>query len=146
VTPTARLSPTRLPRTPQGTVIATPVPTAVPVSAPQLVSPGDGERILGGNKHVFLKFQPAAPIGAQQWYRVQVDYLDRTGQPVSWCEFTKESALEFPQDYFDNSSPSVRSFLWRVGVVRSNQVLPQTCEAQYETLSAPGQVWTFYWY
>lgn len=123
-----------------------PIPTRVPVASPVLISPTDGERIIGPNKRVLLQFQPAQPLGAQEWYRVQVDFLDRAGNPVSWCGFTRESAQEFPRDFFDDSSPNVRSFLWRVNVVQSGQFNPATCDAPYDTVSAPSDVRTFYWY
>lgn len=137
---------TRVPGAPRVTETFTPVPTPVPVTPPNLVSPIDGDRIQGSNKRILLTFQPAEPIHGQEWYRVQVDYLDRLGQSSSWCAFTKESVLEFPRDFFDDSSPNVRSFLWRVNVVRATQVTPTTCDAPYDLLSAPSQVWTFYWY
>jgi len=143
---TATITPTRAPRTPGVTDTPTPIPTRVPVAPPQLLSPNDNERILGANKHVVLRFQPAQKTGLQEWYRVQVDFLDRSGQPVSWCAFTKLDNFEFPREFFDDSSPSVRSFLWRVNVVRSEQAEPTTCDAPFEILSAPSQVWTFYWY
>jgi len=148
--PTFSSTPTRTvtqnSRAARATETFTPTPTPIPVPPPKLIAPTDGERIQGANKHVILTFQPAKPIGAQEWYRLQVDYLDRTGQPVSWCAFTKESALEFPRDLFDDSSPNVRSFLWRVNVVQTHQVNPSTCDAPYDVLSAPSEVWTFYWY
>lgn len=149
--PTAPPTATRDPQSsatiaPEPTQTASPIPTPVKVDAPALVSPLDGDRINGPNKSVMLTFQPAQSIGLQEWYRVQVDFLDRAGNPVSWCGFTKESALEFPSDFFDDSSPNVRSFLWRVNVVSSNQLAPVTCDAPYEILSAPSDVWTFLWY
>jgi hypothetical protein len=148
--PTFSSTPTRIATqnnsVPRATETFTAIPTPIPVPPPKLIAPTDGERIQGANKHVILTFQPAKPIGAQEWYRLQVDYLDRTGQPVSWCAFTKDSALEFPRDLFDDSSPNVRSFLWRVNVVETNQVNPSTCDAPYNVLSAPSEVWTFYWY
>src|SRR5262249_15382610 len=85
--------------TPEPTGTASPIPTPVQVQAPMLVSPLDGDRINGPNKSVILTFQPAQTIGFEEWYRVQVDFLDRAGNPVSWCGFTKESALEFPSDF-----------------------------------------------
>ncbi|HZQ08764.1 MAG TPA: hypothetical protein VFD70_19430 [Anaerolineae bacterium] len=144
--PTATRTVTRTPpRTPGKTLVPTRIPTTVPVPAPSLVSPKDGERILGANKRITLTFQPAQPIGAEQWYRVQVDYLDRAGQPVSWCSFSKFTTFPFPPEIFDDSSPLVRSFLWRVSVVHSSLPEPATCDAQYEPLSAPSDVRTFYW-
>lgn len=131
---------------PEPTETASPIPTPVQVQAPALVSPSDGDRVNGPNKSVILTFQPAQAISLQEWYRVQVDFLDRAGNPVSWCGFTKESALEFPREFFDDSSPNVRSFLWRVNVVSSTQLVPVTCDAPYEILSAPSDVWTFLWY
>lgn len=141
--PTASDSETRLPP-PTGT--PSPVPTIIPVTAPKSVSPANGERIVGANKRVELQFQPAQPLGAFEWFRVQVDFLDRGGNAVSWCEFTKNSSQEFPHDFFDDSSPTVRSFLWHVSVVRSNQVKPATCDAPYDVLSPSSDPWTFYWY
>lgn len=132
--------------TPQPTETPSPIPTVIPMAAPALVSPGDGERISGSNKRVDLTFQPAQPLGAQEWFRLQVDFLDRAGNPVSWCTFTRNSSEEFPHEFFDDSSPNVRSFLWRVGVVHSNQFNPSTCDAPYDILSAPTDPWTFYWY
>lgn len=131
---------------PEPTESASPIPTPVQVEAPKLVSPLDGDRISGSNKRVILAFQPAQTTRLQDWYRVQVDFLDRAGNPVSWCGFTKESAMEFPREFFDDSSPNVRSFLWRVNVVSSTQLVPVTCDAPYEILSAPSNVWTFLWY
>lgn len=124
----------------------TPIPTIAALTPPTLLGPADNEQIIGGNKRVTLRFQPAQPLGAQEWHRIQVDYLDRSGNPVSWCAFTKQSEQEFPREFFDDSSPSVRSFLWRVNIVRSNQISPSTCDAPYDPLSAPSDVWTFYWY
>ncbi len=143
-TPAPTLTPLNGPPPPTATF--TPVPTAIPVPPPQLVAPTDNDRIQGANKRIALTFQPAQPIGAQEWYRVQVDYLDRIGQPVSWCAFTKASALDFPRELFDEASPNVRSFLWRVNVVRAEQFSPATCDAPYQVLSAPSEAWTFYWY
>lgn len=133
-------------RLPQPTGTPSPVPTIIPVPAPKLVSPAAGERIIGANKRVELQFQPAQPPGAFEWFRVQVDFLDRSGNAVSWCEFTKNSSQEFPRDFFDDSSPNVRSFLWHVSVVRSNQVKPATCDAPYDVSSPSSDPWTFYWY
>jgi hypothetical protein len=130
----------------QPTELPTLIPSPIPVDAPKLVSPTDGERISGANKEVLLRYQPAQELGRQDWYRVQVDFLDRNGNPVSWCGFSRESAQVFPSAYFDESSPNVRSFLWRVNVVRSNQFDPATCDAPYDILSAPSEVWTYYWY
>ncbi len=130
----------------RATETPSPIPTPIPVTPPQLISPTDSERVLGANKRVILQFQPAQPLSAQEWYRIQIDFLDRANNPVSWCAFTKESGQEFPREFFDDSSPTVRSFLWRVNVVRSNQIAPSTCDAPYDVLSAPSQVWTFYWY
>ncbi len=146
--PSATTTVTVTPHTPVGTETAppTPIPTPVPVSPPKLQAPVDGEQVRGANQHITLRFTPAAPIGQLEWFRVQVDFLDRAGQPVSWCAFTKESFLEFPREFFDDSSPNVRSFLWRVNVVRTNQFDPKTCDAPFELLSAPSDVWTFYWY
>lgn len=143
-TPTRTLTPLR--GTAAATETFTPIPSPIPVSSPKLVSPTDGERVRGANKHILLSFQPAQPIGAQEFYRLQVDYLDRAGRPVSWCAFTQQSALEFPRELFDDSSPNVRSFLWRVNVARAQQINPRTCDAPYQVLSAPSEVWTFYWY
>jgi len=143
--PTSTRTATRSLRTPGKTGVPTAIPTPIPVPAPKLLAPQDGERIIGPNKRIVLTFQPAQPIGAQQWYRVQVDYLDRSGQPVSWCSFSKYTSFEFPHEIFDDSSPLVRSFLWRVSVVRSALPEPATCDAQYEPLSAPSDVRTFYW-
>lgn len=149
-TPAATRAPTptltQISGPPRPTATFTLVPTAVPVPPPKLVSPTDGERVQDANKRIPLSFQPAQPIGAQEWYRLQVDYLDREGQPVSWCAFTKASALEFPREFFEDSSPNVRSFLWRVNVVHSDEVSPVTCDAPYQMLSVPSDVWTFYWY
>lgn len=131
---------------PRVTATFTAIPTPIPVPSPKLVAPAENERIQGANKRIALTFQPAQPLGAQDWYRVQVDYLDRIGQPVSWCAFTKASAMDFPRELFDEASPNVRSFLWRVSVVRSEQFSPATCDAPYQTLSAPSEAWTFYWY
>jgi len=86
------------------------------------------------------------PACEQSLKDLQVDYLDRAGQPVSWCGWTKDATLEFPRDLFDASSPSVRSFLWRVSVVRPTQINPATCEARFEKVSAQSDAWTFYWY
>ncbi|MCG3140680.1 MAG: hypothetical protein HDKAJFGB_01791 [Anaerolineae bacterium] len=143
-TPTPTL--TQISGPPQPTATFTPVPTQVPIPPPKLVAPTDNERIQGANKRIALTFQPAQPIGAQEWYRVQVDYLDRVGQSVSWCAFTKANALDFPRELFEETSPNVRSFLWRVNVVRAEQFAPSTCDAPYQLLSAPGEAWTFYWY
>jgi hypothetical protein len=150
-TPTWTLTATRTvsnpgTRAPQATETPSPVPTVIPVTAPNPVSPADGERIIGANKRVDLQFQPAQPLGALEWFRLQVDFLDRAGNPVSWCEFTKNSSQEFPRDFFDDSSPTLRSFLWRVNVVRSNQITPTTCDAPYDVLSPSSDPWTFYWY
>lgn len=145
-TATRIVTPTRVARTPGVTETPTRVPTPVPIPAPVLFSPADGERILGAGKRVQLAFQPAQPLSPLEWYRLQVDYLDRAGQPVSWCGWTRESFIEFPRELFDEASPTVRSFLWRVVVVRSSQAAPSTCDAPYDPLSAPSQVWTFYWY
>lgn len=149
--PTVPTTPTRVPTnapntTPQPSETPSPIPTAIPVNPPQLVSPGDTERISGSNKVIVLTFQPAQPLANQEWFRVQVDFLDRAGNPVSWCSFTRNSSLEFPREFFDDSSPNVRSFLWRVGVIHSNQFNPSTCDAPYEILSAPTDPRTFYWY
>jgi hypothetical protein len=110
-----------------------------------LVSPTDGERI-GPRKRVELRFQPAEPLQANEWYRAQVDYLDRAGIPINWCAFTKETVFLFPPEVFDDSSPLIRSFLWRVQVVQALAAEPSTCDADYEVLSVPSEVWTFYWY
>lgn len=148
--PTATSTPTRLPaqvnNQPRVTETFTPIPTPIPVPPPKLVAPADGERIQGANKQIVLTFQPAQPLGAQEWYRVQVDYLDRASRPVSWCAFTRDNAFKFPREIFDESSPNVRSFLWRVNVVRASQVNPTTCDAPYDILSAPSEAWTFFWY
>jgi hypothetical protein len=149
--PTATSTPTRAnagttARAAQITETPSPIPTSVPIIPPKLLSPSDSERIIGANKRVLLTFQPAQPISGQQWYRVQVDYLDRAGQASSWCAFTRDTVQEFPREFFDDSSPNVRSFLWRVNVVRSNEFAPITCDAPYDTLSPPSQVWTFYWF
>ena len=146
VTPTPTHTLTQISGPPRATATFTSIPTAIPVPPPKLVSPSDGERVQGGNKRIALAFQPAQPIGAEDWFRMQVDYLDRLGRPVSWCAFTKASALEFPRELFEDSSPNVRSFLWRVTVVRSDQISPATCDAPYQVLSVPSEVWTFYWY
>lgn len=146
LTPTASFTPTRIPRAPGTTDTPSPIPTRAPVPAPKLLSPGDGERVSGSNKHVLLRFQSVRPLNAQEWFRIQVDYLDRAGNPSGWCEFSKVGDQEFPREIFDDSSPNVRSFLWRVSVVHSTQVSPQTCDAPYETLSSSSEVWTFYWY
>lgn len=149
--PTATFPPTRTvsnqgTRVPPATGTPSPIPTVIPVPAPKLVSPTDGERIIGANKRVDLQFQPAKPLGALDWFRVQVDFLDRAGNAVSWCGFTKNSSQEFPHDFFDDSSPTLRSFLWRVNVVRSNQITPSTCDAPYDILGPSSEPWTFYWY
>jgi hypothetical protein len=133
-------------QTPNATETPSPIPSPIPVAAPQLISPTDGERIIGANKRVELQFHPAQTLTSQEWFRIQVDFLDRAGNPVSWCGFTKESSQEFPRDFFDDSSPSIRSFFWRVNVVRSNQFSPTTCDAPYDILSPPSDPWTFYWY
>jgi hypothetical protein len=147
ITPTPSLTPENIStQVAQPTALPTLIPSPIPVQAPQLVAPADGERIAGANKTVLLQYQPAQVLGAQDWYRVQVDFLDRAGNPVSWCGFSKESQQEFPSAYFDESSPNVRSFLWRVNVVRSNQAVPTTCDAPYDLLSAPSEVRTYYWY
>lgn len=134
--------------TPTRVVTATPtlIPTLVPVNPPQLQAPTDGEQIRGANRRIALTFTPAAALRDLEWYRVQVDYLDRAGKPVSWCAFTKDDELQFPKEFFDDSSPSVRSFLWRVNVVRTSEFEPKTCDAPFELASGPSQVWTFYWY
>jgi len=143
---TNTLTSTRVTRVPQQTETPSPIPTVIPVAAPKLVSPTDGERVIGANKRIELQFQPAQPLGAQEWYRVEVNYLDREGDAVGWCDFKDKSPFEFPRNYFDESSPNVRSFLWRVNVVASNQIAPKTCDAPYDILSAASEVWTFYWY
>ncbi len=146
LSPTSTATLTQISGVPRATATFTAIPTPIPVPPPKLISPTDKEQVRGANKRIELKYQPAQPIRAQEFYRVQVDYLDRQGTPVSWCAFTQDSQVEFPREIFDDSSPAVRSFLWRVNVVRSNQFRPATCDAQYDVLSAPSDVWTFYWY
>jgi hypothetical protein len=133
-------------QTPVPTETPSPIPTIAVVTPPSLLAPTDNEQIIGANKRIQLQFQPAQALAPQQWFRIQVDFLDRAGNPVSWCSFTRASSEEFPREFFDDSSPSVRSFLWRVNVVHSNEFTPSTCDAPYDILSAPSQVWTFFWY
>lgn len=144
--PTSTGTITRAPTEPPQTETPSPIPTIALVPPPKLVAPMDGEHVSADNKRVILQFQPAQPLNVQEWFRVEVDFLDRIGNAVSWCGFTRASFQEFPREYFEESSPNVRSFLWRVNVVRSNQFNPTTCEAPYDILSAPSEIWKFEWY
>jgi hypothetical protein len=123
-------------------------PTRVATTAPRLtlVAPADGEKIIGSRKVVELSFQPLDTLGANEWYRVQVDFLNRNGEPESWCGWTQETSLRFPPEYFDDSSPVARSFKWHVNVARTDVSQPMNCEAAATMISAPSGTWTFYWY
>jgi hypothetical protein len=148
--PTATAAPsetrTPAPAEPVPTETASPVPTIIVVPPPQLVAPANGDAVHGANKSVQLDFQPAQPLRAQEWYLVEVNFIAREGYAARWCEFTRLDLLEFPKAYYEDSSASVRSFSWRVSVVRSSQISPSTCDAPYELLSDPSDLWTFYWY
>lgn len=146
LTSTPTLTPTRVVRTPRATDTPTMTSTPAPIAAPALVSPTNQEHVGTINRNVDLSFHPNSVLGPQDWYRVQVDFLDRSDNPVSWCGWTKQSSIGFPRGYFDDSSPNVRSFLWHISIVHTSDPTPATCEAPFTKLSAQSDVWTFFWY
>lgn len=85
-------------------------------------------------------------LAAGEFFRLQVDYIDRNGANASWCAFTRSGGIRFPKQEFDNVSPFARKLIWRVGIVKANATSTSGCEEPFEQLSAQSEVWTFYWY
>ncbi len=136
---TATAPPTPLP------VTSTLAPTVAAVPPPVLISPTDGEKIIGAKRIIDLAFRSSVPLAANQWYRVQVDFVDRAGALFTWCGWTQQGSIQFP-NYYDEALPTDRAFHWQVRTVQTTNPNPSTCAAAATFVSSPSTPWTFYWY
>jgi hypothetical protein len=142
-TPTATAT-RRLEATPLPSPTAT--PTATSYLPPILLAPGDGAKISGPKARVLLTFTSAMPLQANQWFRVEVIFRDRSNNFADWCGWTKDSSVQFPISYYDASWQLDRTFLWHANIAESAASPPSTCAADAIIVSPPSTEWTFYWY
>ena len=145
--------------TPQGTATSgstpstreTPTPASTQGSgflyeAPRLVSPAD-ETNLPENQIRFsfgtvveLVWERVGTLGANQYYQVNVTYTGRDGSQESKDSWTKETAFEVPEEWYENIGVGEREVYWNVTVVSG------TPGAGSGTAISPtSETWMFRW-
>ncbi len=122
-----------------------PIPSVTPSGPPSLLSPNNGEKFYGSKKRIPFTFQPFE-LGANEWYRLQIDFRDRKNEAASWCGWSKGTTILFPSEYHDDSWQIDRTFRWHVNVAISDADPPSTCDAPVSSMSAPSEERLFYWY
>lgn len=140
VTPTSTRT-----RTPRVTSTRTRTATPIPITAPTLKSPPD-EAKFGRSDQIVFDFSTPYTLRSDEWFRVQVDYLNETGSSASWCGFDKNPGVRLPKAVFSESSPYVRRFTWHVDIVRARATNTSDCGFPFEPLGAQSEIWAFNWY
>lgn len=142
VTITATITRTRVPRL---TSTATRTVTPIPITAPILQSPPNEEK-FSPNEQIVFGFSSAYKLRSDEWFRLEVNYIDRSKATANWCGFTKDLSLPFPKAMFEEASPDVRQFLWHIDIVRARATATSDCNFPFEPLGARSEVWSFYWF
>lgn len=135
--PPAKPSPTTKASTPTPTITPE-VPIIAPLTAPILVSPGDGDGFSSGTQPV-LTWRPAAGIGANDYYYVYVAFTTIDGRNGFVEGKVSGTAFTVPQWVFETAAPPDRLSQWTVQVRRAGP------SGQVIELSPPSTTRTFYW-
>lgn len=110
-----------------------------------LVAPVNEQR-FGRTDQIVFQFSSPYKLKTDEWFRVQVDYLDTSGATSSWCGYDKAPSIPFPKAYFTESSPDVRRFTWQIAIVRALATKTSDCNFSFEPLGPPSEIGAFYWY
>ncbi len=145
-TPTRTVTPTRRPTVRPQVLRPSPSATTVLIAAPVLESPVDGQSLYGPRKRITFNFHGMAPLREHDWFRIEVDFMDRTNQFANWCGWSQSNSIDLPNAYYDDSYQMNRTFRWHVNIAETATDSPSTCAAPTIHLSAPSPEWTFYWY
>ncbi len=122
-----------------------PTLTPSPYPAAELISPLNGAIFYGRGNRIMLTFQSDLQLAADQWFRVEVLFNDRSNNVAGWCGWSKGDPVRFPNSYFDDSWQTNRVFRWHVQLVTAADALPSTCQAAATNLGPPSAEWTFRW-
>ncbi len=134
-------------------VIPPPVRTVAPaptgstsLAPPMLLAPVNGAKLNGSKRNIVLLFQSGVALQPDEWFRIEVVFKDREDRFANWCGWTKDSSIQFPWGYYEDSWQQDRSFHWHVSITQSLTDMPSTCAASVTEISPPSPDWTFYWY
>jgi LysM repeat protein len=100
---------------------ASPTPTEIPgLSAPQLLTPGDGATIAGEDS-VLLSWTSVGVLAPEEFYVVTLKSPEKETAIASW--WTKNTSWRLPADYQPKGSAGL-DYMWRVQVRRGGQDKP----------------------
>jgi hypothetical protein len=123
---------------------ATPAPTSL--QSPILLAPANAAKLYGPKKNILLYFKSDVTLHADEWFRIEVIFKDREFKFANWCGWSKDSFIQFPWTYYEDSWQGDRAFHWHVSIAQSQTDSPSTCAASATDVSPPSAEWTFYWY
>jgi len=84
--------------------------------APALLEPGDGERFVGWEAEVVLRWSPVAGMQPDEYYVVRIPYDDAGGVAEFWRQ---ETALQLPAHFSQaNVGFADRHYQWTVQVMQ----------------------------
>ena len=135
--------------TPGLTATPTASPTETPglkYAAPKLIEPEDQSGWAPDHPLVFssgtpieLKWEAVGALGAEEWYAVELAYVDTNSQPAVGGGWTKETTWLVPDDLHERMGGD-RTVEWSVTVVVGT---PGTGEGR--AISPPSETWMFRW-
>ncbi len=116
-----------------------PLPRLLP--GPELLSPPMGERFVGLNAPVTLRWQPVKELAKDEYYQVRVDYNYKEGNP-STALTTTQTQIDLPEDLYRAYNCEV--FNWQVTLMRQTGTYPDG-SLKGEALSYPSLYRYLYW-
>ncbi len=90
-----------------------PLPRLLP--GPELVSPAMGERFVGLNAPVTLRWKPVKELAKDEYYQVRVDFNYKEGNP-SITLTTRQTQIDLPETIY--KTPNCEVFNWQVTLMR----------------------------
>ena len=146
ITATATVSATV---TPGLTTTPTASPTETPglkYAAPKLIEPQDQSDwapdhplIFSYGTRIELKWEAVGTLAADEWYAVELAYVDRNGQPAVGGGWSKETTWRVPDDLYERMGGD-RSVEWTVTVVAGT-----SGSGEGRAISPPSETWMFRW-
>ncbi len=144
-TPTRRGAPTPTALAPSSIpVILTPTPATYP--APQPLAPLNASIFKGADAKIILEWQPAtrAGLSESEWYMISIQYTGRDGKPAERIGWSREARWTVGQEWWNEASPTARTFQWQVTVTRIEGVDPYASPSRVP-ISPPSPARTFIW-
>ncbi len=118
-----------------------PEPLPQLVAGPELISPAMGERFVGLDAPIRLRWQPIKELAKDEYYQVHIDYNYKEANPAKILA-TRDTQIELPKELYQ--APNCAVFNWQVTLMRQTGTNPDGTPVG-EALSYPSLYHYLFW-